>query len=102
LSGSNPDNSLNFNVSISYADFWSDTPADDIFNNKQVQYFRTTDTLEELEISSTGGNNGVPSKGFWIAFHFNDGRQLFFNVPPGPSASLYRVTYLFFQETCAA
>ena len=78
------------------------TLADDIFNNKQVQYFRTTDTLEELEISSTGGNNGVPSKGFWIAFHFNDGRQLFFNVPPGPSASLYRVTYLFFQETCAA
>eukprot|EP00029_Vermamoeba_vermiformis_P014618 TRINITY_DN9728_c0_g1_i1.p1 TRINITY_DN9728_c0_g1~~TRINITY_DN9728_c0_g1_i1.p1 ORF type:complete len:226 (+),score=17.71 TRINITY_DN9728_c0_g1_i1:140-817(+) len=98
MNGTSSDGSLNFNVSISYADFWSDSPANDIFNSKQVQYF--DNSLCTREILSSGGSNFVQSKGFWIAFDFNDGSHLYFNVPPGPSASLYRTTFLFFDQNC--
>ncbi len=99
LIGSSTDNSLNFNVSISYADFWSDTPANDIFISKDVQYSDTTD-CKSGSITSGGNNLDLQSKGFWIAFHFEDGRQLFFNVPAGPFAAIYRRTVLGFEENC--
>jgi hypothetical protein len=98
LIGTSDDGSLILNVSISYADFWSDSPANDIFSSKQVQYTEYDNCTRE--ILNTGGSNYVQSKGFWMVFDLKDGRYLYFNVPPGPSASLYRATYLFFNENC--
>jgi len=96
-SGSSLDNSLSFNVSISYADFWSDTPPNDVYNQRDIYI---DDSGCKTVSAVSGGYNSLPSKGFWIAFYFDDGRQLFFNVPAGPNGVLNRAAYNFLTEEC--
>jgi hypothetical protein len=90
-------NNYRFNVSISYADFWSDSPADNIWSSKSIEHYPYTPCKHEhLE---SGGYNYVQSKGFWIEFSFERYRLNFY-VPQNIPGFIYKETVLDFWTRC--
>lgn len=89
---------LSFNMSISYADFWTDSPADSIFHVKHSEVYPGTECT--YRYAQNGGYNLIQNKNFWIQFYFNDGSQASFNIPQGYTATYYRTLFTAFYTNC--
>lgn len=89
---------LRFNVSIQFAEFWTDTPADNSFVNKRSERSLGTDCIFRSIFS--GGSNRVYSKNFWINFYFEDGQQASFSIPNGYAAGYSRSQLTNFYVDC--